>query len=278
MSLKHFRGNVYYNSDGIGAIRNDVTAVAWERELLKTLTSLFDAEPFKTSRAVLGAINRRNKRMIITPFPKTATPNADESAKDPTAGTPAGQTQLSCSTNQPIAGAALGTGGGSAAAVRFTAQDHLGGTLPGDPPDEVLFHEMVHGLRDIRGEGRCSAVANPGFLPKSFQSVYDNFEEFAAILITNVYRSECKRPGLRADHAAVSHPLRYPLTNAKDYYIVWKKHIDKMCREMLNMCIHIANLRSIDWNPIKFSVSDILNLDTIEDLNKYEAVLNQNDW
>ncbi len=277
MALKHWRGNIFYNSHGIGAVRTDITAVAWEREVLKTLTSLFDAPPNKTSQAVLFAINRLSRRMVITPFPKTASPNADESPTDAVAGTPAGQTQLSCSTTQPIAGAALGTGTGSTATVRFTAQDHLGGTLPGDPPDEVLLHEMVHGLRDMRGQGRCTATPSSVILPKPYQSAYDNFEEFAAILVTNVYRSECKRPGLRKDHSG-NQALRYPLTNAKDYYTAWQKQIDKMCKEMLNMCIHIADIRGIDWNPIQYSVKSILHLDMIEDLDKYEALLNQNGW
>jgi len=51
---------------------------------------------------------------------------------------------------------------------------------------------MVHGLRQMKGR----AI----FEQNQRQSRMDNYEEFAAIVISNVYRSERKIPQLRKDH------------------------------------------------------------------------------
>jgi Effector protein len=63
-------------------------------------------------------------------------------------------------------------------------------------PDEVLFHELVHGLR---------TVAQIYKMPKLSGGLYryDNFEEFCAVLATNIYisdRTKRVKSGLRADH------------------------------------------------------------------------------
>jgi hypothetical protein len=63
---------------------------------------------------------------------------------------------------------------------------------PGIRADEILLHEMVHGLRQMRG---TTDMHKPVDYPN-----YDTVEEFMAIVVANVYRSEVKRPGLRMDH------------------------------------------------------------------------------
>lgn len=50
---------------------------------------------------------------------------------------------------------------------------------------EVLFHELVHALRDMRGE----EVAKP-ITAAPFSSRYANLKEFLAIAVTNVYSSQ----------------------------------------------------------------------------------------
>ena len=51
---------------------------------------------------------------------------------------------------------------------------------------------MVHGLRQMCGQSQCSGTwDNPA---------YDTREEFVAILVSNLYRSERLRSGLRSDH------------------------------------------------------------------------------
>jgi hypothetical protein len=82
--------------------------------------------------------------------------------------------------------------------IHFTPDTHggaaCGGGLYGSLPDEVLLHEMVHGLRDMQGQS--FKVPTRGTLRN-----YDNLEEFLAIVITNVYISaKDKTMPLRADH------------------------------------------------------------------------------
>jgi Effector protein len=63
---------------------------------------------------------------------------------------------------------------------------------PGVTKDEILLHEMVHGLREMTGTfNRTTVNDHPN---------YDDSEEFLAVVVTNVYRSELKLSGLRNDH------------------------------------------------------------------------------
>jgi hypothetical protein len=67
---------------------------------------------------------------------------------------------------------------------------------PGSEPDEVLLHELIHAFRYASGR-----VPEPNKQRKvPFQKQYDNIEEFIAILITNIYRSERGRKHLRSGH------------------------------------------------------------------------------
>ena len=65
---------------------------------------------------------------------------------------------------------------------------------PGSKPDEMLLHELVHALRIIAGRLNSKRKV-------PFQKQYDNMEEFLAILIANIYRSEySSRKHIRAGH------------------------------------------------------------------------------
>ncbi|MGA2707200.1 MAG: M91 family zinc metallopeptidase [Steroidobacteraceae bacterium] len=78
------------------------------------------------------------------------------------------------------------------AGVGFIAKPADFKQAPGVGKDEILLHEMVHGLRQIRGTTDQHKPADSPLM--------DTVEEFMAIVVSNVYRSELKRPGLRADH------------------------------------------------------------------------------
>ena len=96
----------------------------------------------------------------------------------------------------------FGLGTGSSTYVDFTPAmfarycRHHKRHKSGAQPDEVLFHEMVHAAREMRG------VYNP--MPLGFS--YDTEEEFFAILVANIYASETRRPmDLRAHHHGFEH-------------------------------------------------------------------------
>ena len=104
-------------------------------------------------------------------------------------------------------------GGGSDASVYFTPSEWGGGKSACSGPgtgaaaDEVLFHEMVHALRDMQG------VSNP--VP-TVNTSYLNEEEFLAIVVTNVYISAKGGTKFRANHFDDS-ILWSPLNTSKGF-------------------------------------------------------------
>jgi hypothetical protein len=58
-------------------------------------------------------------------------------------------------------------------------------------PDEILLHELIHGLRMARGQWQPSQFGSDSL------RLYGNREEFLAILLTNIYMSEKRRSPLR---------------------------------------------------------------------------------
>jgi len=84
-----------------------------------------------------------------------------------------------------------GTGTGSAADIFFLNQATI---VPAkESPDEILLHELVHALRDVSGVSFRSAVGGG----------YENEEEFYAVLVTNMYRSNKNRPLFGYDTAQI---------------------------------------------------------------------------
>jgi hypothetical protein len=60
--------------------------------------------------------------------------------------------------------------------------------------DEVLLHELVHGARIASLKLKLGAAAVKGLV------MYDNDEEFFAVLVENIYNSELKKGLLRSSH------------------------------------------------------------------------------
>ena len=86
-------------------------------------------------------------------------------------------------------GRTVGTGRGADVIVYFSAgaftdviyKDYNTGE-PGNEPDEVLYHELSHATRIIRGKETHAAVTG--------RSNFPNTEEYFATVITNIYLSE----------------------------------------------------------------------------------------
>jgi hypothetical protein len=125
--------------------------------------------------------------------------NATAGPTNFSAATPKDKQALSCGVNPgtPIEGF-KGTGEGSDTIVAFSPEmwtvdgSNPLGTGPGISAKEILLHEMTHGFRQMAGKMLCNATPD--------QPGYDTSEEFMAILVSNMYRSELKMPGLRKDH------------------------------------------------------------------------------
>lgn len=107
---------------------------------------------------------------------------------------------------------------GSDVIIQFTpdfydASSPLFQTFGGDfRPDCILFHELVHAARMTRGEDDGSRLeAIP--LPRGDLSRYHDVEEFLAIMLTNIYRSERHNmTQLRASHATTYDHYASPQT------------------------------------------------------------------
>lgn len=83
-----------------------------------------------------------------------------------------------------------GRGAGSDSIIEFTPNAFKGASAPGTSPDEVLFHELIHSSRTMRG------VVRPSFVNQD----YEDYEEYVAIALANIYLSEKGQQILRADH------------------------------------------------------------------------------
>jgi hypothetical protein len=91
-----------------------------------------------------------------------------------------------------------GSGDGSDATIYFSSdiynpQSNCETGVIATAADEILFHEMIHALREMQ------AVRNAVPTEDSVRK-YDNEEEFLAIVATNVYISASGGIKLRADH------------------------------------------------------------------------------
>lgn len=80
----------------------------------------------------------------------------------------------------------------------------LGG--PGSNPDAVLFHELVHVYRHITGSRLEYTLTVDGFPSQ-------RYEEFVAILVTNLYLSEANSTQLRS----FNHDVIDAMTDSKNY-------------------------------------------------------------
>jgi hypothetical protein len=138
-----------------------------------------------------------------------------------------------------------GTGVGSNVIVDFSATTY---TQPGAPtgpassPHEILLHEMVHGLRQMTGRFVREPVV-PGGNPHM-----DNYEEFVAIMISNLYRSELGLSPLRADHWQ-HEPLTGPTANLATFKATYRNWLLDLDVEQPRLC---HNLRRVAcaFNPL----------------------------
>lgn len=149
-------------------------------------------EPIKSSmtgRALLDEIRDTGHRLRIVPYWTWYKPSANavpwdgfifgETAEDMEswkAATARGSAVVIQSDGTPL----MGAGSGAHSQIRFTPSMYHARSGPGQAPDEVLFHELVHASREMKGVFFRMPV-NKGYL---------DLEEYLAIILCNVYLSE----------------------------------------------------------------------------------------
>lgn len=244
------------DGSGIGEIRKDFTQDTWEAGITLQLQNLTSIAPFQSSKPVVDALSRSGHKTLIVPTQPNntttepvgstewlkRTSNWKDATKEDTpplycADGPVENRNL---TGTPLPNQTRGSGHGSDTAIWFTPQDYIKTcSLPGGRPDEVLLHEMVHALRMELGLNMCLAMDDD----------FDTVEEFYAILIANIYRSECGYRDLRANHNG-KQMLAAPLTDDSRFYARWKDKVDTLCREMSPLCNVLATVPCA-FNPIR---------------------------
>lgn len=229
-------------------ITADGSSLGWLSSLyeIQIIQLLRSIERTRTGGAVIWQVWRvPGKAMRIIPWNQGGQ-NAAEHPINWLAATPKGLPYLLCGgNNMGQTAGGIGTGLGSDTEVAFSPQG-WGMQGAGSGPDEVLLHEMVHGLRDMRGKGQCRT---------NRMGKYDTEEEFFAILITNIYISEknkkygSKLP-LRADHQTHSR-LGKSLDTSMEFLQNPRNldMVDKLINQHPMLAAVIAEV-DCDFNPI----------------------------
>jgi hypothetical protein len=269
------------------------TQQQWEDAVLAVLYGLCKGDPPASSKAVIDALIATGKEVVIVPFTlksfntnlagAPSKVNAGAVADDIPAATVRGKLsdELPDSVIQQIAqtpeGPARdkvvdsyrGTAAGSSSHLYFTPPDWAAASAAAgfDAVDETLLHELVHSLRQAKGleepdrlfapfavlrGGEKDANGRP--TPQTpLSQVYDTLEEFAAIVITNVFRSESGRQGLRRAHLVDSTgndpPLPPQLSNPRNFLTVWRPQLERLQRELPVLCDQLAAI-DCPFNPI----------------------------
>jgi hypothetical protein len=142
--------------------------------------------------------------------------NAVTLKRDPDAASPEGEEYYTQDDKgKYVKSGKKGTGKGTDAQIHYTPGMFGKGKcfdgLYGSMPDEMLFHEMVHGWHDLQGLN--DMIPTSGGLDK-----YDDEEEFFAIVLTNTYMSAKNKStkGLRADHTGHTE-LKAPLNTSTGF-------------------------------------------------------------
>jgi hypothetical protein len=201
-----------------------------------------------TGWAVIDEIFYRSQWMRVQPYhptPETGKFNAYAMPTNLASATLAGTVARDPYGALPGPGQprTTGTGIGSNVIVKFSATTFAQPGAPTGPstsPHEILLHEMVHGLRQMAGRSvREPITANPGM---------NNYEEFVAITISNMYRSELGLSPLRADHVGFL-PLTGPTTDLGTFKATYSSWLVDMDIEQPRLCQHLRQVKCT-FNPL----------------------------
>jgi hypothetical protein len=123
--------------------------------------------------------------------------------------------------------------------------------------DDVLLHELVHALRMMLNKPFLGALSNLKLDRFHYDDGRGNYgyEEFYAILVTNIYLSAAGRSNaLRDDHAAVFHPLgsqdatlKNPLTFAQTFH----DELEYFHDDMRDFFLDLSRVNCL-FNPLRF--------------------------
>jgi hypothetical protein len=234
--------------------RDYETSVKWTLDLISRS---------QTGRALLCAVQGTGKKMIIRPWLDTSKINASAEALNERDAAPAGEFVLDSSGRAKTGGhwfwkgPMIGTGKGSEAQIRYSpSMFGFGGssastfapTSPGVGQSAILFHEMAHGYRDMRGHQQAVAMVG-------MRQAYDNEEEFFAILLTNIFVTDpttaVQSRRLRADHWSFT-ALPTTQSTSKGFLQAQgnKNLVARLCTQESSLAYDLLSVNAT-FNPIK---------------------------
>lgn len=264
-----------------------LTKGEWEAGVLNTIRVIGNSG-FKAGRAVFQAMERTGKTVRLTPWseqnPLAKAVKESEGLKD--GRCPSGLNNAGAKADGP-------DGTPRDAAILFNAQDWVGGFKTAD---STLLHECVHALRSMAGIDDVSPLKAPfpelrhwkkeyetptaklgpnSLVPEGKETrltqVYNIKDDFYAILVENIYRSE-RGQGLIRDHLPPQvkgrdvdtcrdtraefrwAELAPELSNARNFLAVWRQLIERMVLQQRVLCDQLAAI-DCHFNPI-FEVYD----------------------
>jgi hypothetical protein len=266
-----------------------IADIVYEEQVLKMLN---DINSTFSGNELFNQIANANKSLVIVPFSKK------DQLADPINAFAQADNQL---TAEPLGLRHEGKGGGSNVHVHFSPDTNFASLGPiGSAPDEVLFHELVHALRQEQGELEDLVTGDQ-------DHDYDDDEEFLAIVMANIYISEKTPtdppPPLRKDHHGFnalpdeeSTSVGFLLNNAEN--LLWIKWLFPEESDYFNA---VAGNPFAVFNPIReyvinqpfydslgstfaFETHTVVSGDTLSriadqhlgDANKWRAIYNAN--
>jgi hypothetical protein len=247
--VEGFLGLTWFPSDEAKRNRDN-----WEKSIDSIITALSQK---MTSWSVMKALSDSGHTLTIVPNPvvecnSTTFPNSTRDAAR------AGAEAEDCS--KALKGDNLGTGKGTSSKIVFSPGPFAKtGTCSvdgaGRDADEILFHEMCHAMRYAVGQRNACFETPLG---------YRDYEEFVAVLLTNVYSSETGRM-LRKDHSGYEKmPLVSKLYNRKGQkedvnlhdaqtFCNWyRPQIENLTKRQGVLAKRLADCRRIRWNPFVY--------------------------
>jgi hypothetical protein len=122
---------------------------------------------------------------------------------------------------------------------------------PDHGPLDLFLHEMVHGLRQMRGQLESIPTRVPG---------YANEEEYFAILVTNIFMSECGKTVLRGEYNRTGVLSGAVATSegflGKGVTPSLEQHqnrwlVNKLLTQDYDLCINLSQSNTAAFNPIR---------------------------
>lgn len=112
--------------------------------------------------------------------------------------------------------------------------------------DSILLHELVHAMSEVSGVLADQMGAPTG---------YDNLEEFTAVVVANVSRSENGQgyPKLREGHGFGTLPVL--LTGSQAFYNRYSSYMEQICANHPWLAKELKQATGISHNPFVYCTS-----------------------